>query len=91
MATLSEVARLAGVTTATVSNVLRNTQKVKPATVQKVQEAIAATGYRPNLMARALAEGKSSMVALVLPDINNPFYPEFVRVAERVARHRNYF
>ena len=51
-----------------------------------VQEAIAATGYRPNLMARALAEGKSSMVALVLPDINNPFYPEFVRVAERV-RH----
>lgn len=91
MATLSEVARLAGVTTATVSNVLRNTQKVKPATVQKVKEAIAATGYRPNLMARALAEGKSSMVALVLPDINNPFYPEFVRVAERVARHRNYF
>lgn len=91
MATLSEVARLAGVTTATVSNVLRNTQKVKPATVQKVQEAIAATGYRPNLMARALAEGKSSMVALVLPDINNPFYPELVRVAERVARHRNYF
>lgn len=91
MATLSEVARLAGVTTATVSNVLRNTQKVKPATVQKVQAAIAATGYRPNLMARALAEGKSSMVALVVPDITNPFYPEFVAVAERVARDRNYF
>jgi DNA-binding LacI/PurR family transcriptional regulator len=91
MATLSEVARIAGVTTATVSNVLRNTQKVKPATVQKVEAAIAATGYRPNLMARALAEGKSSMVALVLPDIRNPFYPEFVRVAERVARHRKHF
>ena len=91
MATLNEVARLAGVTTATVSNVLRNTQKVKPATVQKVQAAIAATGYRPNLMARALAEGKSSMVALVVPDITNPFYPEFVAVAERVARDRNYF
>ncbi len=91
MATLSEVARLAGVTTATVSNVLRNTQKVKPATVQKVQAAIAATGYRPNLMARALAEGKSSMVALVVPDITNPYYPEFVAVAERVARDRNYF
>jgi DNA-binding LacI/PurR family transcriptional regulator len=91
MATLSEVARIAGVTTATVSNVLRNPRKVKAATVQKVQAAIAATGYRPNLMARALAEGKSSMVALVLPDIRNPFYPEFVRVAERVARHRNYF
>jgi DNA-binding LacI/PurR family transcriptional regulator len=42
-------------------------------------------------MARALAEGKSSMVALVVPDITNPFYPEFVAVAERVARDRNYF
>jgi len=91
MATLSDVARLAGVTTATVSNVLRNPGKVKAATVQKVQEAIAATGYRPNLMARALAEGKSQMVALVVPDITNPFYPEFVAVAERVARDRHYF
>ncbi len=91
MATLSDVARLAGVTTATVSNVLRNPRKVKLSTVQKVEAAIAATGYRPNLMARALAEGKSSMVALVLPDITNPFYPEFVAVAERVARDRSYF
>jgi LacI family repressor for deo operon, udp, cdd, tsx, nupC, and nupG len=91
MATLSDVARLAGVTTATVSNVLRNTRKVKPSTVEKVEAAIAATGYRPNLMARALAEGKSSMVALVVPDITNPFYPEFVAVAERVARHRKHF
>ena len=91
MATLSDVARLAGVTTATVSNVLRNPHKVKAATVQRVQQAIASAGYRPNLMARALSEGKSSMLALVLPDIVNPFYPEFVRVAERVARQRNYF
>jgi len=91
MATLSEVARLAGVTTATVSNVLRNPSKVKPATVQRVEAAIAELGYRPNLMARALAEGKSSMVGLVLPSITNPFYPEFVRTAERVARQREYF
>jgi DNA-binding LacI/PurR family transcriptional regulator len=91
MATLSEVARIAGVTTATVSNVLRNPGKVKASTVKRVQEAIAQTGYRPNLMARALAEGKSSMVGMVLPSITNPFYPEFVRIAERVARQRKYF
>jgi DNA-binding LacI/PurR family transcriptional regulator len=91
MATLSEVARIAGVTTATVSNVLRNPGKVKDSTVKRVQEAIAQTGYRPNLMARALAEGKSSMVGMVLPSITNPFYPEFVRIAERVARQRKYF
>ena len=91
MATLSEVAQLAGVTTATVSNVLRNPDKVKPSTAKRVKAAIAATGYRPNLMARALSEGKSSMVAIVLPNIINPYYPEFVRTAERVARQRKYF
>ena len=91
MPTLSEVAKLAGVTTATVSNVLRNPDKVKASTIKRVKAAIAATGYRPNLMARALSEGKSSMVAIVLPNINNPYYPEFVRIAERVARQRGYF
>ena len=91
MATLSEVAQMAGVTTATVSNVLRNPDKVKPSTIKRVKAAIAATGYRPNLMARALSEGKSSMVAIVLPNIINPYYPEFVRIAERVARQRKYF
>lgn len=91
MATLSEVAQLAGVTTATVSNVLRNPDKVKPSTIKRVKAALAATGYRPNLMARALSEGKSSMIAIVLPNIINPYYPEFVRIAERVARQRKYF
>lgn len=91
MPTLSEVARIAGVTTATVSNVLRNPGKVKASTVERVEAAIAQTGYRPNLMARALAEGKSSMVGMVLPNITNPFYPEFIRVAERVARQRKFF
>ena len=91
MATLSEVAKMAGVTTATVSNVLRNPSKVKPSTIKRVKAALAATGYRPNLMARALSEGKSSMVAIVVPNIVNPYYPEFVRIAERVARQRKYF
>ena len=91
MATLSEVAKIAGVTTATVSNVLRNPDKVKPSTAKRVKAAIAATGFRPNLMARALSEGKSSMIAIVLPNIINPYYPEFVRIAERVARQRKYF
>ncbi len=91
MATLSEVAKMAGVTTATVSNVLRNPGKVKPSTIKRVKAALAATGYRPNLMARALSEGKSSMVAIVVPNIINPYYPEFVRIAERVARQRKYF
>ena len=48
--------------------------------------AIRELGYRPNLNARALAEGRSPTLALMLSSIANPFYPEFVLAAERAAR-----
>ncbi|RDU99001.1 LacI family DNA-binding transcriptional regulator [Trinickia dinghuensis] len=91
MVTLAEVARRANVTGATVSNVLRNPQKVKPETVERVMAAIRELGYRPNLTARALARGRTSTLALLLSNIANPFYPEFVLAAEREARKRGYF
>ncbi|GLU31361.1 LacI family DNA-binding transcriptional regulator [Trinickia caryophylli] len=91
MVTLAEVARHAQVTAATVSNVLRNPQKVKPSTVERVMVAIRELGYRPNLTARALAEGRTPTLALMLSNISNPFYPEFVLAAEREARKRGYF
>ncbi len=86
MVTLSEVAKRANVTAATVSNVLRNRDKVRPETAERVLNAISELGYRPNLNARALAEGRSSTLALMLSNISNPFYPEFVLAAERAAR-----
>ncbi|HEY3540416.1 MAG TPA: LacI family DNA-binding transcriptional regulator [Trinickia sp.] len=91
MVTLAEVARRAKVTGATVSNVLRNPHKVKPETVERVLAAIRELGYRPNLTARALARGRTSTLALMLSNITNPFYPEFVRAAEREARKRGHF
>jgi DNA-binding LacI/PurR family transcriptional regulator len=91
MATLSDVARLAQVTAATVSNVLRNPDKVRPETTKRVMRAIRELGYRPNLNARALAEGRSTTLALMLSSIANPFYPEFVLAAERAARRLGYF
>lgn len=91
MVTLAEVARRARVTGATVSNVLRNPQKVRPETVERVMAAIRELGYRPNLTARALARGRTSTLALMLSNIANPFYPEFVLAAEREARKRGYF
>ena len=91
MVTLSEVARRAQVTAATVSNVLRNREKVRPETAERVLKAIADLGYRPNLNARALAEGRSSTLALMLSNISNPFYPEFVAAAERAARKAGHF
>ncbi|AXE95823.1 LacI family DNA-binding transcriptional regulator [Paraburkholderia sp. DD10] len=91
MVTLSEVAKRAHVTAATVSNVLRNREKVRPETAERVLKAIADLGYRPNLNARALAEGRSSTLALMLSNISNPFYPEFVLAAERAARKAGRF
>jgi DNA-binding LacI/PurR family transcriptional regulator len=91
MVTLSEVAKRAMVTAATVSNVLRNREKVRPETAERVLRAIDDLGYRPNLNARALAEGRSSTLALMLSNISNPFYPEFVLAAERAARKAGHF
>ena len=91
MVTLSEVAKRAHVTAATVSNVLRNREKVRPETADRVLKAIDDLGYRPNLNARALAEGRSSTLALMLSNISNPFYPEFVLAAERAARKAGHF
>lgn len=91
MITLVDVARQAGVTAATVSNVLRGRGKVSEATRQRVLEAARALGYRPNLMARALVEGRPATIARMVSSIANPFYPEFALEVERAARRRGYF
>ncbi len=91
MTTLVEVARAAGVTAATVSNVLRNRGKVGEETRRRVLAAVESMGYRPNLMARALVEGKPHTMALVVSSIANPFYPEFALEVERAARKLGYF
>lgn len=91
MTTLAQVAQLAGVTAATVSNVLRNRGKVGAETRQRVLAAVDTLGYRPNLNARALVEGRPMSIALVVSSIANPFYPEFALEVERAARKLGYF
>src|SRR5262249_33808584 len=83
MTTLTEVAKLAGVTAATVCNVLRDRGKVGDVTRKRVLEAVEALGSRPHLTARALAEGSAPTLALMVSSIANPFYPEFALAAER--------
>ncbi|CAG9210660.1 LacI family transcriptional regulator [Paraburkholderia tropica] len=89
--TLAEVARHAGVTPATVSNVLRGRGRVGEATRERVLAAIAALGYRPHLPARALAEGRAPTMALMVPSIANPFYPEFALAVENALRNSGQF
>jgi DNA-binding LacI/PurR family transcriptional regulator len=62
-----------------------------PETAERVLKAISELGYRPSLNARALAEGRSSTLALMLSNLSNPFYPEFVLAAERAARKAGHF
>ena len=67
-ATLADVARLAGVSSAVVSYVVNNGPRpVAPSTADRVRDAIAALGYRPNSHARALSTGSTGILGLILP------------------------
>lgn len=86
--TLADVAREAGVTHATVSNVLSGRVPVAAATRSRVEAAIAALGYEPNLVARSLVSRRTMLLALIVPRITNPFYAEVALELEgRMADH----
>ena len=87
MATTSikEVARQAGVSIGTVSNVLNRPEIVAPSTRQRVLDAIAKLGYVRNDSARQLRAGRSRTIALVVLDVANPFFTDVVHGAETIA------
>lgn len=90
---IRDVAAAAGVSVATVSRVISPKsadQSIRPATRQRVLEAIDKLGYRPNDLARALLQQRTSTVGLVVPDISNPYYPALVRGLEDTAWARGY-
>jgi LacI family transcriptional regulator len=91
MPTIVEVAKRAGVSIATVSNVIRGTKRVSPEVEQRVQAAIRELDYYPNEIARSLKVKQTRMLGIVVPDITNPFFPEVIRGAEDVAFERKYF
>src|SRR3984885_3367432 len=82
---IKEVARLAKVSTATVSRTINGSDKVTAATAERVRQAIETLKYYPNTNARALGSGRSSLYGLIISDITNPFFPELVKSFEDVA------
>jgi LacI family transcriptional regulator len=88
--TIRDVAKLAMVSVATVSRVINKNGYVNEKTKQKVEEAIRALDYRPNDVARSLFKGKSKMIALFVPDIMNPFFPELARAVEDITNKHGY-
>ena len=88
--TIAKIAELSGVSRATVSRVLTNSQAVSKKTAEKVEKVIAQCNYRPSAMARGLATGKMNIVSLVVSDIRNPFYAELVWVISQSLRQKGY-
>jgi DNA-binding LacI/PurR family transcriptional regulator len=87
---LKDIAKRAGVSVATVSNVVNGYRPVGEATRQRVQEAIDELGYSPNMSARHLRNGRTGIIALAIPELNNPYFAELADAAIREAGHHGY-
>ena len=91
MATRNDVARLAGVSTATVSRVVNNNPNVSPVAKEKVIKAIKELNYVPNVIAKSLRTKSSYTIAFVVHDVTNPFFGEIFRGICDVASEHDYF
>lgn len=87
---LRDVAKAAGVSVGTVSNVLNKPEIVAAATLTRVQTTIKELGFVPNGFARQLRSGHSRTLGLVVPDVSNPFFTEVARGVEDAASKRDY-
>ena len=81
---MRDIAKLAGVSSATVSNVINGSSVVRPETAARVRKVIEETRFVPNGSAATLKYGRSSSYGLIIPDITNPFFPEFIRSFEAI-------
>jgi len=86
---IRQVAKRAGVSTATVSRTINNLA-VRPGTARRVRQAIEELKYFPNTHARSLVSGRSRIVGLIVSDITNPFFPELVKGFEDAATQKGY-
>ncbi len=85
---LKDVALAAGVSVPTVSRFLNGSLKLPAGTVKRIETAIGVLNYRPNPHARRLSLGRTDMIGLVVPDISNPFFANFVAAVEAEADQR---
>jgi len=88
--TISDVARAAKVSTSTVSRAFSRPDMLKPETVSQIRSIASQLGYMPNPMARALSTGRQGNIAIVVPDVANPFFPPLLRAAQATADNAGY-
>lgn len=87
---VKEVAERAGVSWKTVSNVMNNRPVVHPETRARVLQAVEELGYTPNLIGRQLRQGSTRAIALVVPDLRNPYFGVLAQTLEAAAKRRGY-
>src|SRR5579863_4529376 len=90
MTTISDVARAAGVSKATVSRVLNDNPTVDPALAERVRKTATSLGYRPSRLAQAMRARQTRVWALLVSDVRNAFYTEMVRGIEDLAYSSGY-
>lgn len=89
-ATMKDVARAAGVSTATVSRTLMNPEKVSMQTRQKVENAVLEVGYYPHNLSRGMKRNESRTILVIVPDIGDPFFTDIIVGIEEIAAKHGY-
>jgi DNA-binding LacI/PurR family transcriptional regulator len=87
---MRDIAKLAGVSSATVSRVINSSTAVRPATAERVQRVIDEYKFIPNGSATTLKYGRSNTYGLIIPDITNPFFSEFIQNFEGIIAETNH-
>lgn len=88
--TIKDIARMAGVSCATVSRVLNGSPTVTPELRERILELCRRHGYRRNLLARGLSSGRTNLVGCILSDLDNPLFADMALALERFLRLRGY-
>ena len=88
--TIVEIAKLANVSTATVSRIINNTGKVNDEKRRRVLDLIEKYNYTPNQIAKALQSSKSNTVGFIVPHINSPYYAQLFYETELIAQKKGY-
>lgn len=91
MATIKDVAKMAGVSPSTVSRTLSGKIPVDSETKERVMRCVRELDYRPNVIAKGLREGRTQTIAFLIPNIENQIYPSLAIAVEAEARRQGYF
>ena len=90
MSSIKDVARLAGVSIATVSRYLSDPESIREANREKVAAAIKHVDYAPNALAQNFRRGRTGIIMVVLPSVGDPFFTEVMRGIARIAEEKHY-